>query len=106
MYYSRSPDIIQNYQPYEKAGNCDNSQEKEQSMEINPEMIQILEPEVMDFKATMLRIEGKIGLIMNIRNLAKKESFKSESERHSDILELYNVISEVKNSLSRLITAQ
>lgn len=60
-------------------------------MEINPEMIQMLEPEVMDFKPAMLRIEGKIWRIM-IRNLAKKkkkkESFKSEPERHSDILEV------------------
>lgn len=72
MYYSHSSDTIKNYQAYEKAGNCDNSLEKEQSMEINPEMIQILEPEVMDFKAAMLRIGGKILLIMNDKKPGKK----------------------------------
>ena len=41
-------------------------------MEINPEMIQMLEPEVMDFKPAMLRIEGKIWRIMiiNLQNLS------------------------------------
>lgn len=41
-------------------------------MAISPEMIQVLEPKVVDFKAAMLRIEGEIRLIVNDKKPGKK----------------------------------
>lgn len=41
-------------------------------MAISLEMIQVLGPEVVDFKAAMLRIEGEIRLIMNDKKPGKK----------------------------------
>lgn len=78
MYHSHCLETIKKITRLtEKAGNCDDSQEKGQSMEFNSEMIQILESEVKGCKAaivTMLTIFIKTNImIMSDKKPCRKE---------------------------------